>query len=162
MRSRAGAVRRVAGRWWRYTAGPTSARLTPEERAALRERAEELEAAARPRRKGAADEEGVLAALAAMPAPDRVLGKRVHALVRAAAPHLAPTLRYGMPAYAKEGRVVCFFQGAAKFETCYATLGFSDEAALDGGLMWPTSFALRELTAVEEQRIGELLWRAAG
>jgi hypothetical protein len=102
----------------------------------------------------------VLAKIAAMPASDRAMGERLHAIIRAAAPDLSPKLWYGMPAYAKDGKVVCFFQGAAKFKTRYATLGFSDMAALDEGRMWPTGFALTELTPAEAARIGELLKRA--
>lgn len=135
--------------------------FTAEERAAMRERAREVKAARA--RGGEADEESaVLAKLAAMAAPDRALGERVHALVRAAAPELTPRLWYGMPAYAKNGKVVCFFQDAAKFKARYATLGFSDTAALDDGRMWPTSFALTALGAAEEERIRELLRRAVG
>jgi uncharacterized protein YdhG (YjbR/CyaY superfamily) len=134
--------------------------FTEEERAAMRERAQELKAAARSRAGGASDESTVLAKIAAMPAPDRAMGERLHAIIRAAAPGLSPKLWYGMPAYAKDGKVVCFFQGAAKFKTRYATLGFSDTATLDDGHMWPTAFALKELTAAEEARIGELLKRA--
>ncbi|HEU4699360.1 MAG TPA: DUF1801 domain-containing protein [Gemmatimonadales bacterium] len=143
-------------------AAPKSAEgFTAEERAAMRERAREVKAA-RSRVGGADEESDVLAKLAEMSAADRALGERLHALVRAAAPDLAPRLWYGMPAYAKNGKVVCFFQGAAKFKTRYATLGFSDAAALDDGLMWPTAFALKELTAAEERRIRELLQRAVG
>jgi uncharacterized protein YdhG (YjbR/CyaY superfamily) len=135
--------------------------FTGEERSAMRERARELKAAARPRAGEAGEESAVLAKIAAMPAPDRAMGERLHALIRASAPGLTPKLWYGMPAYAKGGKVVCFFQGAQKFKTRYATLGFSDEAALDEGRMWPTAFALTELTPAEEARIGELLKRAA-
>jgi uncharacterized protein YdhG (YjbR/CyaY superfamily) len=134
--------------------------FTAEERAAMRERAREVKAAARSRAAGAGEESAVLAKLAAMPAADRALGERLHAIIRATAPGLSPKLWYGMPAYAKDGKVVCFFQGAEKFKTRYATLGFSDQAALDEGPMWPTAFALKELTAAEEARIGELLTRA--
>lgn len=126
----------------------------------MRERARELKAAARPRAGGANEEGAVLARIAAMPAADRAMGERLHALVRATAPGLAPKLWYGMPAYAKDGKVVCFFQGAQKFKTRYATFGFSDKAALDEGHMWPTAFALKELTAADEARIRELLRRA--
>ena len=104
----------------------------------------------------------MLAKIAAMPGPDRALGGRLHAIVKAAAPALAPRLWYGMPAYAKGGKVVCFFQSAQKFKTRYATLGFMHEASLDDGAMWPTAFALTELTAAEEARIGALVKRAAG
>jgi uncharacterized protein YdhG (YjbR/CyaY superfamily) len=137
--------------------------FTDEERAAMRDRVQELKAAARrgPRQKE--DEEGeVLAKIAAMPAPDRAMAERLHALIKASAPGLAPKLWYGMPAYAKDGKVICFFQDAHKFKSRYATLGFSDKAALDEGQMWPTSFALRELTAADEARIGALVKRAMG
>jgi len=140
--------------------GKASKGFTEEERAAMRERAQELKAAARPRAKGASEESEVLAKIAAMPAPDRTMGERLHAIIRAAAPGLSPKLWYGMPAYAKDGKVVCFFQGAQKFKTRYATLGFSDKATLDEGHMWPTTFALKELTAAEEERISALLKRA--
>ena len=128
----------------------------------MRDRAQELKAA-RSRRAGANDESeesAVLAKIAAMPAPDRALGERLHAIIKASAPDLAPRLWYGMPAYAKDGQVVCFFQAAQKFKSRYATLGFSDKAALDEGRMWPTAFALTELTAADEARIGELVKRA--
>jgi uncharacterized protein YdhG (YjbR/CyaY superfamily) len=115
--------------------------------------------AARPADK-ADGEAVVLAAFAAMPEPDRTIGERLHAIVRANAPGLEPKLWYSMPAYARDGKVVCFFQSAAKFKTRYSTLGFGDEAKLDDGVMWPTAFALKELTAAEEQRIGELVKKA--
>lgn len=115
-------------------------------------------AAARP---GNGDgESAVLATIAAMPEPDRALGERLHAIIKAIAPTLLPRLWYGMPAYAKDGKVVCFFQSARKFKTRYATLGFMHEANLDEGAMWPTAFALKELTAVEEARIGALVKKA--
>ncbi|HEY0971801.1 MAG TPA: DUF1801 domain-containing protein [Gemmatimonadales bacterium] len=136
--------------------------FTAEERAAMRERAQEQKAAARSRAGGASEESAVLAKIEAMPEPDRAMGERLHAIIRASAPDLSPRLWYGMPAYAKDGKVVCFFQGAHKFKSRYATLGFSDTAALDDGNMWPTAFALKELTAADEARIGELLKRAAG
>lgn len=146
--------------------GQSSARSTPEgfraeERAAMKERAHELKAAARhgPR----ADEEGtVLAKIAEMPEQDRALAERIHAIVKASAPDLLPRLWYGMPAYAKDGNVVCFFQAAQKFKTRYATLGFSDKAHLDEGAMWPTAFALTELTATVETRIAALVKKAVG
>jgi hypothetical protein len=119
-------------------------------------------AAARPR-PGADKGDGesaVLATIAAMPAPDRALGERLHAIVRANAPALAPRLWYGMPAYARDGKVICFFQSAQKFKTRYATVGFMHEANLDEGAMWPTAFALKELTAAEEARIGALVKKA--
>src|SRR5690348_13224142 len=138
--------------------------FTDEERAAIRAHVEEKRAeASRGRRAGKADgESAVLAALAAMPPPDRALGERLHALIKAHAPALAPKTWYGMPAYAKNGNVACFFQSAKKFKTRYATLGFSDKAKLDEGRMWPTAFALKELTAAEEARIVALLKKAVG
>jgi uncharacterized protein YdhG (YjbR/CyaY superfamily) len=139
-------------------AGKPSRGFTAEERAAMRERARELKAAAR--MGGTSDEDAVLAKIAAMPAPDRAIGERLHALIGATAPGLAPKLWYGMPAYAREGKVVCYFQNAQKFKTRYSTLGFSDQATLDQGDMWPTAFALKELTAADEGRISELLKRA--
>jgi uncharacterized protein YdhG (YjbR/CyaY superfamily) len=138
------------------TTGKASKGFTDEERAAMRERAQELKA-----RAGKADEESaVLAKIAALPAPDRAMAKRLHAVVKANAPVLSPKLWYGMPAYAKDGKIVCFFQSAEKFKTRYATLGFSDEANLDEGSMWPSAFALKELTAAEEARIGALVKKA--
>src|SRR5919198_3568638 len=144
------------------TTGKASTGFTDEERAAMRERAQEQKAAARVGpRPGKADGEGeVLAKIAEMPEADRALAERLHALITASAPALAPRTWYGMPAYAKDGQVVCFFQSAHKFKTRYATLGFSDKANLDDGAMWPTSFALKELTAAEEARIGELVKKA--
>ncbi len=136
--------------------------FTEEERVAMRERAQELKTAARSQARGASEEGAVLAKIAAMPATDRDMAERLHAIIRASAPGLSPKLWYGMPAYAKDGKVVCFFQGAQKFKTRYATLGFSDKATLDEGNMWPTAFALTELTAADEARIGELLKRAVG
>jgi uncharacterized protein YdhG (YjbR/CyaY superfamily) len=119
-------------------------------------------AAARPgpRPDKADGESAVLATIAAMPGPDRALGERLHAIVKASAPELSPRLWYGMPAYAKDGKVVCFFQSAAKFKTRYATFGFMHEANVDDGAMWPTAFALKELTAAEEARIGALVTKA--
>ena len=135
--------------------------FTDDERAAMKERARETKADAR-RGKGAkADGEGdVLAAIAAMPAPDRAMAKRLHAIVLASAPVLTPKTWYGMPAYAKDGQVVCFFQTAAKFKTRYATFGFSDKANLDDGDLWPVAFALKKLTPTAEARIAELVQRA--
>ncbi len=129
--------------------------FTNEERAAMRERARELKA--RPRAGKADGESDVLAKIAEMPGPDRAMAKRLHALIKATAPDLSPRTWYGMPAYAKDGKVVCFFQSAQKFKSRYATLGFSDKANLDEGQMWPTAFALKELTPVEEARIGALV-----
>ena len=139
-----------------------SAGFTAEERAAMRERAQELTTAGpRGRRAGKADgESDVLAKIAEMPEPDRAMAKRLHALVKASAPALSPRTWYGMPAYAKDGAVVCFFQSAQKFKSRYATLGFSDKANLDDGEMWPTSFALKEVTAAEEARIAALVRQA--
>ena len=114
----------------------------------------------RPRANEADGESAVLATIAAMPEPDRALGERLHAIIKASAPALAPRLWYGQPAYAKDGKVVCFFQPATKFKTRYATLGFSDQANLDEGALWPTAFALKELTAAEEARIGALVKKA--
>jgi uncharacterized protein YdhG (YjbR/CyaY superfamily) len=139
--------------------GKGSKGFTDEERAAMRERAQELKA--HPRAGQAGEESAVLAKIAAMPAPDRTMGERLHALIKASAPGLSPKLWYGMPAYAKDGNVVCFFQSAQKFKTRYATLGFSDKATLDDGHMWPTAFALKELTAAAEARIGALVKQAA-
>ena len=129
----------------------------------MQERVQELKAAARPgpRADKADGERAVLAKIAAMPAPDRALGERLHAIIKASAPALSPKLWYGMPAYAKDGKVVCFFQSAQKFSTRYATFGFSDKANLDEGAMWPVAFALKKLTAAEEVRIGALVKKAA-
>jgi uncharacterized protein YdhG (YjbR/CyaY superfamily) len=135
--------------------------FTDEERAAMRERSQELKAEARRGPRAKADgESDVLAKIAEMPEPDRAMAERLHAVVKASAPDLAPRTWYGMPAYAKGGKVVCFFQSADKFKARYATFGFSDKANLDEGAMWPTSFALKELTAAEEARIGELVRKA--
>ena len=136
--------------------------FTDEERGAMKERAQELKTAARPGPRGKkADEEGaVLAKIAEMSDADRDLAERLHELVKASAPDLAPRLWYGMPAYAKDGKVVCFFQPAQKFKARYATLGFNDPAKLDDGTMWPTAFALTRLTADDEARIRALLEKA--
>jgi uncharacterized protein YdhG (YjbR/CyaY superfamily) len=136
--------------------------FTPEERAAMRERARELKAEERASKDRAAGERDLLAKVAEMPAPDRALAERVHALVTANAPMLSPKTWYGMPAYAKDGKIVCFFQSADKFKSRYATLGFNDTANLDDGAMWPTSFALAELTPAEEKKIAALVKKAAG
>ena len=135
---------------------------TDEERAAMKERARELKATARrgPRGKKADEEDAVLAKIAEMPESDRAMAERVHAVIKANAPVLSPKLWYGMPAYAKDGKVVCFFQSAHKFKSRYATFGFDDSANLDEGAMWPTSFALKELTGAEEARIGALVKKA--
>jgi len=130
--------------------------FTDEERAAMKERARELKAGT-----GKADgESDVLAKIAEMPETDRAMAERLHALIKASAPALSPRTWYGMPAYAKDGKVVCFFQSAQKFKARYATFGFSDKANLDEGAMWPTSFALKELTATEEVRIVALVEKA--
>ena len=136
--------------------------FTDEERAAMRERAQELKAETRRgARAGKADgESDVLAKIAEMQGPDRALAERLHALVMASAPALSPKTWYGMPAYAMDGKVVCFFQSAQKFKSRYATFGFNDKANLDEGAMWPTSFALKELTAAEETRIRALVKKA--
>ena len=136
--------------------------FTEDERAAMRERAQEAKSAARrgSRATKADGESDVLAKIAEMPDHDRAIAERLHAIIMAAAPGLSPRTWYGMPAYAKDGKVVCFFQGAHKFKTRYATLGFSDKANLDEGAMWPNAFALKELTATEEVRIGALVKRA--
>jgi hypothetical protein len=145
----------------RRTAGKASKGFTDEDRAAMRERAQELKAAARRPRAGKADgDTDVLAKIAEMPAPDRAMAERLHAIIKASAPDLSPRTWYGMPAYAKDGKVVCFFQSAQKFKSRYATLGFSDTANLDKGAMWPTSFALKELTAAEEKQIAALVKKA--
>jgi uncharacterized protein YdhG (YjbR/CyaY superfamily) len=136
--------------------------FTDEERGAMKERAQELKAAARrgPRGKKADEESAVLAKIAEMPEPDRAMAERLHAVIKASAPALSPKLWYGMPAYAKDGKVVCFFQSAQKFNTRYATFGFNDTASLDEGTMWPTAFAVTELTAADEARIGALVKKA--
>jgi uncharacterized protein YdhG (YjbR/CyaY superfamily) len=138
--------------------GKASKGFTAEERAAARERAQELKAEARgDKADGEAD---VLAKIAEMPASDRAIAERLHALIKASAPALSPRTWYGMPAYAKDGKVVCFFQSGQKFKTRYATFGFSDKANLDEGAMWPTAFALAKLTPDEEARIGALVTKA--
>jgi uncharacterized protein YdhG (YjbR/CyaY superfamily) len=136
--------------------------FTAEERAAMKERAQELKAAGRRgATRGKADgEQDVLAKIAEMPEADRAVAERLHVIVKASAPALSPKTWYGMPAYAMNGKVVCFFQSAHKFKTRYATFGFSDRANLDEGGMWPTSFALKKLTAAEEARIGALVKKA--
>jgi len=140
------------------TTNKTSEGFTPEERAAMKERAEEMKAAAR---RGKADgESDVLAKIAEMPEPDRAMAERLHAIIKASAPALSPKTWYGMPAYAKDGKVVCFFQSAHKFNSRYATFGFSDSANLDEGHLWPTAFALKELTPADEARIGALVKKA--
>jgi uncharacterized protein YdhG (YjbR/CyaY superfamily) len=138
------------------TASKASKGFTHEERAAMKERAKELKAEAQK----AEGESDLLAKIAEMQGPDRAMAERLHEIVKASAPALSPKTWYGMPAYAKDGKVVCFFQSAKKFNTRYATLGFSDTANLDEGSMWPTSFALKELTATEEAKISALVKRA--
>jgi uncharacterized protein YdhG (YjbR/CyaY superfamily) len=133
--------------------------FTDEERGAMKERAKELKAAAR-RGKGTDEEGAVLAKIADMPEPDRAMAERIHAVIKASAPALSPRLWYGQPAYAKDGKVVCFFQSAQKFNTRYATLGFNDAANLDDGDMWPTSFALTALSDADAARIGALVKKA--
>ena len=144
------------------TTGKAPKGLTDEELAAVGERAQELKAAARrgPRADKAGGESDLLAKLAEMTESDRALGERIHAIIKASAPDLTSRTWYGMPAYAKDGKIVCFFQTRLKFKTRYATLGFSDKANLDEGAMWPTAFALKELTAAEEARIGALVKKA--
>ena len=147
----------------RSTTGKASQGFTDEERAAMRERAQELKGAARrgPQAGTATGESDVLAKIAEMTEPDRAMAERLHAIVKASAPGLSPKTWYGMPAYAKDGKVLCYFQSAQKFKTRYATFGFSDTASLDEGAMWPVVFALNELTAAEEARIGALVKKAA-
>ena len=139
----------------KVTRKPTRTKaFTDEERLAMKERVEETKG-------GKGDgESAVLAKIAAMPEPDRAMGKRLHAIIKASAPILSPRLWYGMPAYAKDGKVVCHFISAQKFKTRYATLGFSDAANLDDGAVWPVAYALKELSAAEEAKIGALLRKA--
>jgi uncharacterized protein YdhG (YjbR/CyaY superfamily) len=139
------------------TRGQKSKGFTAEERAAIKERARELKAEAR-REDG---ERAVLAKIDEMPEPDHTMGKRLHAIITASAPSLSPKTWYGMPAYAKDDKVVCFFTPAVKFKSRYATFGFNDSANLDKGAMWPTSFALKELTAADEKKIAALVKKAA-
>jgi uncharacterized protein YdhG (YjbR/CyaY superfamily) len=134
--------------------------FTDEERAAMKARAQELKAEARANKDKADGERDVLAKIAELPEPDRAMAERLHAIIKASAPALSPKTWYGMPAYAKDGKVVCFFQSAQKFKSRYATFGFNDEANLDEGAMWPTSFALTELTAADEARIAALVKKA--
>jgi uncharacterized protein YdhG (YjbR/CyaY superfamily) len=136
--------------------------FTDEERAAMKERVQELRAESRrgPRAKQADGEGDVLAKIAEMPEPDRTMAERVHSIVKASAPTLSPRTWYGMPAYAKDGNVVCFFQSGQKFKARYATFGFSDKANLDEGTVWPVAFALKQLTAADEAKIGALVKKA--
>ena len=134
--------------------------FTDEEKAAMKERAKELKAEARADKDRAAGESDLLTKIAALPEPDRSMARRLHEIIKASAPDLSPKTWYGMPAYAKDGKVVCFFTAASKFNSRYATLGFSDEANLDKGAMWPTAFALKELTDGEATKIGALVKKA--
>ena len=140
--------------------GKTSDGWTDDERAAMKERAREMKAEARRDKNRAEGESDVLAKIAEMPEPDRAMAERLHAIVKASAPDLFPRTWYGMPAYAKDGKVLCYFTPASKFKSRYATLGFNDAANLDAGAMWPTSFALKELTPAEEAKIGALVKKA--
>jgi uncharacterized protein YdhG (YjbR/CyaY superfamily) len=140
--------------------GKASKGFTAEERAAMKERANELRAEARADKDRAAGERAVLEKIAEMPEPDRTMAERLHAIISASAPALSPKTWYGMPAYAKDGKVVCYFTPASKFKERYATFGFNAEANLDQGNMWPTSFALKKLTAADEKRIGALVKKA--
>ena len=142
------------------TTGKASKGFTDEERAAMRERAKELKAEARANKDKADGESDVLAKIAEMPEADRAMAERLHAIIKASAPALSPRTWYGMPAYAKDGNVVCFFQSAHKFKARYSTLGFSDKANLDEGTLWPVAFALKELTAADEARIAALVKKA--
>ena len=142
------------------TTGTAYTGFSAEERAAMKERARELKAEERASKDRAEGERDVLAKIAEMPEPDRVIAKRLHAIVKANAPVLSPKTWYGMPAYAKDGKIVCFFTPAAKFKTRYATFGFNEDANLDEGAMWPTSFAVAKLTAAEEKRIAALVKKA--
>jgi uncharacterized protein YdhG (YjbR/CyaY superfamily) len=139
----------------------TSGRFTAEERAAMKARAQELKAEERASKNRAEGEREVLAAIAAMKGSDRAMAKRLHAIITANAPALWPKTWYGMPAYARDGKVVCFFKSAGKFGSRYATFGFEEAANLDAGAMWPTSFALTELTAADEKKLGALVKKAA-
>jgi uncharacterized protein YdhG (YjbR/CyaY superfamily) len=140
--------------------GKTGQGFSDEERGAMKERAKELRAEARAEKDKAAGEEAVLEKIAEMPEPDRAMAKRLHAIIKESAPDLSPKTWYGMPAYAKEGKVVCFFTPASKFKERYATLGFNGDANLDDGSMWPTAFALTKLTAADEKKIGALVKKA--
>ena len=140
----------------------SSGGFTADERAAMKDHAQELKTAARrgPRAAKADGEADVLEKIAEMPEPDRALGERLHAIIKASGPDLSPRTWYGMPAYAKDGKVICFFQSGQKFKTRYATFGFNESANLDEGAMWPTGFALKKLTATEEARIAALVKKA--
>jgi uncharacterized protein YdhG (YjbR/CyaY superfamily) len=140
--------------------GKTYKGFTDDERAAMKQHAQELKAEARANQDKAEGESAVLAAIAALQEPDRAMARRLHALIKASAPALSPKTWYGMPAYARDGKVVCFFQSAQKFKTRYATFGFNDTANLDEGALWPVAFALKELTPTEEARIIALVKKA--
>ena len=142
--------------------GKSTKVFSDDEMSAMKEAAKERKAAARRGQDEAAGEADVLAKIAEMPAPDRAMAERIHAIVKASAPSLAAKTWYGMPAYAKEGKLVCFFKAADKFKTRYATLGFEENAKLDDGSMWPTSYALTKLTAADEKKIGDLVKKAVG
>ncbi len=142
------------------TVGKASRGFTAEEKAAMKERAKELKAEARVRKDRASGESAVHEKIAAMPPSDRAIGERLHAIIRAAAPQLSPKLWYGMPAYTRDGKIVCFFQSAERFKTRYATFGFMHEAKLDEGAMWPVAFAVKELTPAEEAKIAALVKKA--
>jgi len=158
------AAKKSAGKSVKSTAATSkkSEGFTAEERAAMKARAQELKAEARANKSRAEGESAVLAAIGAMKEPDRAMGKRLHAIVTAAAPELMPKTWYGMPAYTKDDKVVCFFKDAQKFGDRYATFGFNDKADLDDGAMWPVAFALKELTAAVEAKISALVKKAAG
>jgi uncharacterized protein YdhG (YjbR/CyaY superfamily) len=140
--------------------GEKASGFTDAERAAMKERAKELKAEARANKDKAEGENAVLAKIAEMQEPDRSMAERIHAIIKTSAPDLMPRTWYGMPAYTRDGKVICFFQSAQKFDARYATLGFNDTANLDDGAMWPTAFALKKLTAVEEERISALVKKA--
>ena len=142
------------------TSAKSSKGFTDEEKAAMKERAKELKAEARASKDRAAGESDLLAKIAELPNPDRAMAKKLHAIVTGSAPDLWPKTWYGMPAYAKDGKVVCYFTPASKFQSRYATFGFNDTAKLDDGNLWPTSFALKKLTAAEEKRIAALVKKA--
>ena len=142
------------------TAGKKSGGFSQEERAAMKERARELKEEARANKSRADGESALLAKIAEMPEPDRSMARRLHEIVTASAPALSPKTWYGMPAYARDGQVVCFFQGAQKFDSRYSTFGFNDAANLDEGQMWPTAYALVELTPAVEKKIGDLVKKA--
>ena len=158
------ATKKSAGKSAKSTAatGRKSEGFTAEERAAMKARAQELKAEARANKSRAEGEKAILAAIGAMKEPDRAMAKRLHAIVTAAAPELMPKTWYGMPAYTKDDKVVCFFKDAQKFGDRYATFGFNDKAILDDGAMWPVAFALKELTAAVESKISALVKKAVG